>query len=43
MQKLDVNFGFKENAYVLVAWSSGIVSAWGVMGLEIESGQGIGW
>jgi hypothetical protein len=27
MQKLDVNFGFKENAYVLVAWSSGIVSA----------------
>jgi hypothetical protein len=27
----------------LATWSSGIVSAWGVMGREIESRQGIGW
>jgi hypothetical protein len=27
----------------LVAWSSGIVSACGSMGREIESRRGIGW
>jgi hypothetical protein len=27
----------------MAAWSSGIVSAWGQLDREIESGEGIGW
>jgi hypothetical protein len=29
--------------FVQAVSSSGIVSAWGLMGREIEPGQGIGW
>jgi hypothetical protein len=33
----------KKYGALVVAWPSGIVSAYGVMGREIEPGQGIGW
>jgi hypothetical protein len=33
----------KGSNFALVAWSGGIVSAFGAMGREIESRQGSGW